>query len=296
MFTCGLCGGGLIADSSGGRRRDVFDADSLPRPGEVVVRLSEPYRSYVCHRRRQMNGCANGLRIRVEEVDEAVLSAIEEHALTAQAIEQVIQLSERDDVAEQRERIEKEAIDIAGRLRRLLEVVESGGDAASVLHRIRDLEARQKTIREEIAGLRPVPRLAPNVVESRLAEWRRLLRGSRTQGRAVLQRVIRGRIVFTPMEDGGYDFSAESRFDKLFAGVVVQWPKGDTGADLRRDAGKGGVGLIGTEDTLEGDYETLLERVQNRQKSSAKKDADPGAQKPKKAWRPWWDSNPRSPP
>jgi hypothetical protein len=37
------------------------------------------------------------------------------------------------------------------------------------------------------------------VVENRLEEWRRLLRGSTTQARAILQRVLRGRIVFTPV-------------------------------------------------------------------------------------------------
>jgi hypothetical protein len=45
--------------------------------------------------------------------------------------------------------------------------------------------------------MQPVPRLAPAVVENRLAEWRRLLGQSVTQGRAVLQRVLQGRITFT---------------------------------------------------------------------------------------------------
>lgn len=50
----------------------------------------------------------------------------------------------------------------------------------------------------EMATLRPVPRLAPAVIENRLAEWRRLLRASTTQGRTVLQRIPRGRLTFTP--------------------------------------------------------------------------------------------------
>ena len=65
-----------------------------------------------------------------------------------------------------------------------------------------------------------MPRLAPAVIENRLAEWRRLLRASTTQGRAVLQRVLRGRIVFTP-SGKGYTFEAPTRFDKLFSEVVV---------------------------------------------------------------------------
>jgi hypothetical protein len=72
-----------------------------------------------------------------------------------------------------------------------------------------------------VESLQPLPRLAPAVVESRLEEWRRLLRGSTRQGRAVLQRVLRGRIVFTPVTDDpqcvGYEFEAPTRFDKPWA-------------------------------------------------------------------------------
>jgi hypothetical protein len=39
----------------------------------------------------------------VTPMNEAVLQAIEEHALTIEAVEQVIQLTERDDVREQQE-------------------------------------------------------------------------------------------------------------------------------------------------------------------------------------------------
>ena len=97
-----------------------------------------------------------------------------------------------------------------------------------------------------------------------MAEWRRLLRQSTTQGRAVLQRVLRGRITFTP-KGGGYEFEAETRFDKLFTGVTIERPpwlgrwEGDT------------LGLedIGPEDTFDGDYGRLLERAQNRGKRVA---------------------------
>jgi hypothetical protein len=43
------------------------------------------------------------------------------------------------------------------------------------------------------------------------------------QARGVLQRVLRGRIVFTPRPEGrGYDF--EARLDKLFMGIAVERP------------------------------------------------------------------------
>jgi hypothetical protein len=198
----------------------------------------------------------------VEEVDEAVLSSIEEHALTPEAIEQVVRLSERDDLVERRDGLEKEAADVRRRVGRLAEAMESHGEVATLMERIRAHEARLTEIAAELADLRPVPRLAPAVVEGRLAEWRRLLRQSPTQGRAVLQRVLRGRITFTP--DGkGYDFAAPTRFDKLFTGIVAPLPAWLEEGDVR------GAENIGREDTMDGDYGRLLEAAQ-RSESGAK--------------------------
>ena len=59
-------------------------------------------------------------------MNEAVLQAVEEHALTPEAIEQVIDLSERDDVAEQQRKLDRERADIDKRLKRLREAIETG--------------------------------------------------------------------------------------------------------------------------------------------------------------------------
>jgi hypothetical protein len=210
----------------------------------------------VCYRRRHNGSCPNALRMSVAEMNEAVLQAIEEHALTPEAVEQVIQLTERDDVQEQQVALARERKDVENRLVRLRAAIETGGEAGTLVARIHELEARRTAIDVEIGSLKPVPRLAPAVVESRLAEWRRLLRQSTTQSRAVLQRVLRGRLTFTPRADGqGYDFSGPTRFDKLFSRVAVERP-----AWLPT----GGVpGHIGPEDTFDGDYGRLLERAHN---------------------------------
>jgi hypothetical protein len=128
------------------------------------------------------------------------------------------------------------------------------------------LEAEKVRLTRECEGLRPLPRLAPAVVADRLAEWRRLLRQSTTQGRAVLQRVLQGRITLTPTAQG-YAFEAATRYDRLFAGVVVprpDWvPTGNVGAEH-----------IAREDTPDQDYGQLLANVDV------------------KGWRPQRDSNP----
>jgi hypothetical protein len=106
----------------------------------------------------------------------------------------------------------------------LVVAVETAGDITALAAQLRKLEARRREIDEEIRSVQPVPRLAPQVIEDRLSQWRRLLRVSITQGRSVLQRVLQGRITFTPSDDGGYTFEAPTRFDKLFSGIVVPRP------------------------------------------------------------------------
>ena len=134
--------------------------------------------------------------------------------------------------------------------------IESGGELASLVGRIGELETRRGEIDEVLRNLRPIPRLAPAVSESRLAEWRRLLRASTTQAHTVLQRVLRGRITFTPREDGaGYDFSALMRFDKLFTGIVIGPADRPSFIDPNDRTGTEGIGPA---DTGELDYERLL--------------------------------------
>jgi hypothetical protein len=83
----------------------------------------------------------------------------------------------------------------------------------------------------------------------------RLLRQSTTQGRTVLQRVLCGRLTFTPREDGaGYDFSGPSRFDRLFTGIASPRP-----SFIANDAT--GTEDIEASDTSDADYGPLLEQV-----------------------------------
>ena len=149
------------------------------------------------------------------------------------------------------------------RIARLTAVLETddGAGVASIVAKLRQLEQRQASITRELEGLNPVPRLPQQVVQSRLDEWRRLLRANTTQGRAVLQRVIQGRITFTPTETGstdlgtpGYDFEAPTRFDKLFSGVAAKRP-----ASLVGDTT--GCENISPEDTFDADYGALLEQA-----------------------------------
>jgi hypothetical protein len=249
LATCGVCGGGLVVETSSRKNGRVAE--------------------YICSRRRHNSSCTNALRIPVAEMNEAVLQAVEQHVFTPEAIEQVIALTERDELRERQDLLRLEYKDVERRIARLTAVLETdeGASVASLVAKLRQLEQRQTSIARELEALNPVPRLPQQVVQSRLDEWRRLLRASTTQGRAVLQRVIDGRITFTPTEavlyqgdsvcsQPGYDFQAPTRFDKLFTGIAIKRPASppdsggatpeytiyedaDYGAMLERAYGKG---------------------------------------------------------
>ena len=104
------------------------------------------------------------------------------------------------------------------------------------------------------------------MIEDRLGEWRRLLRASPTQARAVLQRILAERIVFKPNpEHTGYTFEAKTRFSGLFVGIGAPAPVFLNEGDAR------GTEHIGLEDTHDVDYGKLLEKAE----SSVKRMASP---------------------
>jgi site-specific DNA recombinase len=235
LATCGECGGGLTVET-GGKKRGR-------------------YPEYICHRRRAYGTCENRLRVRVTEMNEAVLQALEAHALTPEAIEHVVALTERDDTLDRQRVLQHERKDVEKRIARLVAALETGGEVPSVMAKVRELERRVVEINAELLGLRPLPRLPTPLIESHLEQWRRLLRGSIIQSRAVIQRIIKGRITFTPRADGqGYDFEAETRFEKLFSGVAIPRP-----VWVPTDAT--GTEHIRAEDTCDEDYGALLAAV-----------------------------------
>jgi len=150
LATCASCGGGLVVETSGHKRGRV--------------------REYVCHRHRANGTCTNDLRLPVDDLNDAVLREIEAHALTPEAVESVIALSERDDVQERQAALRQERADLAQRLARLVSAIETGGDVPALTSRVRDLETRSRAIDLELAHVRPVPRLPQRMIENRLAD------------------------------------------------------------------------------------------------------------------------------
>ncbi len=89
LASCGVCGGGLVVETSGRK------AGRVPE--------------YVCTRHRHNGTCANALRIPVAGDERGGADAVEEHVFTPEAIEQVIALTERDELRERRDALHLEA-------------------------------------------------------------------------------------------------------------------------------------------------------------------------------------------
>jgi hypothetical protein len=162
----------------------------------------------------------------------AITQLLAAGVLTPEAIEQIIHLSQRDELADIRVTVEHEQKEVARRLTQLMGVIENGaGDVASLVGRVRELEMRRRELEQQALRLQPIHRLASEVVENQLEQWRRLVRQSTTTGRAVLQKILRGRLTFTPRvndvsgEIDGYEFEGETRFDQLFEGITVERPR-----------------------------------------------------------------------
>jgi site-specific DNA recombinase len=202
MAECSVCHGGMVVER---------------RP---TTRGKPPVHELMCRSYRRGDGCTNSLRVPIALVDEAVLYAMEVHALTPEAIASVVrQADERaEEAASRTKTLEREKKSTLKQIDNLVDALASGG-SKSITSRIAELEARVAAIDREVASARPFPRLNPRAVRDRLDEWRRMLRGSIEQARATLHRLIDGRIVFTP-RDGCYDFEATTKFDDIMRGVA----------------------------------------------------------------------------
>ena len=157
---------------------------------------------------------------------ESVLAAIEQHALTPEAIQRVVDMAERDDFKEKQTIPLHEQEANSKKLKNLINAIAGGSPPASLVEEIQRLEIRQKEIASELKELKPIQDLPREEIASQLELWRRQLRGSITQGRMVLQKILKGRILMIPRKDGeGYEFRAPTRFDKLFQGMAIPMPK-----------------------------------------------------------------------
>ena len=121
----------------------------------------------------------------------------------------------------ERERLERE-------LFRLSAALAEGAALPSVLSAIREREARQAVIAEELTACESssdaLAELADALPEAqrRLQEWRSVLTEETGQARQMLRALLEGRIVFTPRPElPAVDFAGRGNYGRLFAGLIA---------------------------------------------------------------------------
>lgn len=216
---CGVCGGSLVVRSR------------AHGTGKVRHRVSFYACSSFHHRGAAV--CGNSLEMPLRAADEAILTALERQLLDedvlSEAMRRAVARAKRQpaDVPAQRAALETRGVQIATELERLTAAVLAGGEASTLVQAMRDREADLKAVRAALARLtEPVrvprgDREAIAVLQSKLTEWRGLLRSHIPQARQLVRKLIEGRIVFTPnAESRRYAYSIPGTLARFFNGLV----------------------------------------------------------------------------
>ena len=187
----------------------------------------------------------------MELVDSEVLEAFRDDLLNPVVLDRALvklrtRLSaEPNAQAEQSGRLRAERERLERELSRLSAALADGASLPSVLVAIREREARQAVIADELAACDGsdyfVAALTEAVPEARrrLQEWRSVLTQENSQARQMLRMLLEGRIVFTPRPElPAVDFAGRGDYGRLFAGLIVPMA-------LASPAGAALVGLAG---------------------------------------------------
>ena len=215
LAQCGVCGGGLIVHSraSAGRRTHA----------------------YLCsyHHLRGNTVCPGGVVLPVESTNQTVLAALEQEVLHPEVVRRAMSRAidelntATDTVVPRRTALQAELGVLEQELSRLAAAVAQGGDLEPLLDGIRARERRRQALQTEWSGLDGLPPVTTrdlqqiqHDVEARLADWRGLLRRQVAQSRQILKKLLVGRIVFQPRDDGTYEFSGQASLGRIIAGLA----------------------------------------------------------------------------
>jgi site-specific DNA recombinase len=215
MARCARCGGAMIAMTrSHGKKRGHF---------------------YGCtyNHKRGAAICSNDVQIRQEVLDLALLDAIGralDERIVEAAIDEALERlrSGREEQLDRRLQIERELSLIEGKQRILVEAVVRGQSMDPLLVAMRGEEHRKKLLMIELATLAELEKVASLDAEwikrelrKRVADVRALLGRRTPQARQILRKLVVGRVMCEPFEDGdrrGYRVSGQGTYARLLPG------------------------------------------------------------------------------
>ena len=190
FLKCGACGGSmevLSTTASGGRRVHRYDCQVARRKGP--------------------SACSNRLPAHMHDTDEAVIALLKKTLLHPAVVERAVARAEAalaaEATADPRVGLQRDLAEIDQASKRLVAAITKGGDLAVLVKALQDAEKRRQDVEATLAGV-GAPAAPFDAVHVRgqlldaLDDWRGLLRGHVPQVRAVLKRLIKGRLTMTP--------------------------------------------------------------------------------------------------
>ena len=145
LITCAECGGGISLVSG------VY---------------------YGCSTRRNKGTCKNGLTVRLDLLEEAVLLGLQERLLTPELTEVFVQEYTReinrlrDEATANHDATENRLVTLSRQINNIVDAVVAGKASPALLGRLKKLELEKKEFENTLAGPAPVPvRFHPNVAD-----------------------------------------------------------------------------------------------------------------------------------
>jgi DNA invertase Pin-like site-specific DNA recombinase len=219
---CALCGGSFhsVSRSHGSRRASFYACSSYWKRGSSV--------------------CGNGLVMKTERIDDAVLQALGgdvlRPAVVMATVDRVLDQLHRFDGsrAHELDRLRSERTAVERELTRLTVAIAAGGsDLDPLLTAVRERQARRDELAAAIASMESIrvdyDRAAIEArVREEAARWRDLVTSEDVgDWRRLLRDVLEGPLRFTP-EGKTYRFEGEAAMHRLLAGIVPLPPVGSS--------------------------------------------------------------------
>jgi site-specific DNA recombinase len=216
LARCGVCGGGLyVASRSHGRQRAYFYAcTAFHRKGQSI--------------------CGNNSQVVMAEADAEVLQAVQDELLDPVVVTYALRVAVAeltstpegvsDRIAALRARVQV----LDGEIDRFTAAIGVGGELTSLVNALKQREQDRRRVVDEVTQLETVEKAGPVSVDAleqdlvaRVEEWRAMAARNVTIARQLLRKLLRGRVVLTPREDGTCELSGQADYGKLFSGIPL---------------------------------------------------------------------------
>lgn len=176
--------------------------------------------------------CSERLRLPIEEVDRAILTALEQDVLNPAVVARVIEKAidqlqrDREDPDQRREVLTKELRHLETELARFTQAIATGGSLPTIMSAIQEREARRVKVLAELSLLNSGPGKRFDLADTEqelkgyVSDWGNLTSRNLSATRQVLRKLLPSRIKLSRESDGTYRFSGTVALGRMLTGLV----------------------------------------------------------------------------